>query len=173
MSRVLSRLGFAAVLAALGALAWFGLAVPYRGHLASLAAQEEATASLVERYRAMEAAPPESGPDDAALLLPVLSEAQTTAFLQQLVQKLAATGGVDISGVQVLPGEDETAVRRVSLRLRGTAAIDGVSAFLHALETARPLILVDNIRLQKSGARGDRKLDLQLDAIGFTARPPA
>lgn len=173
MKRMLSRIGFGAVVAALGAIAWFGLAVPYRAHLANAAAGEEATASLIERYRTMEAAPPESAQDDAALLLPELSEAQTTAFLQQMVQRLATAGGVEIAGMQVLPGEDEAALRRVSLRIRGSAGIEAVSAFLHALETARPLVLVDTVRLQGRVERGERKLDLQLDAIGFRPRPPA
>ena len=170
MIRLLSRIGALTLLAALLALGWFGLAEPYRAWLAALDARNEASAALVERYRALQTVPAEPETGVNPLLLPELSEAQTTAFLQRLVQELAAASRVEIAGVQVLPGEDEAALRRVALRLRGSGEIAGINAFLHAIETASPLVVIDNLRLQGRSGPRDSRIEIQLDAIGFKAK---
>ena len=167
MIRLLSRIGALALLAALLALGWFGLAEPYRAWLAAVEARNEASAALVERYRALQTMPAEPEAGANPLLLPELSEAQTTAFLQRLVQELAAASRVEIAGVQVLPGEDEAALRRVALRLRGSGEIAGINAVLHAIETATPLVVIDNLRLQGRSGPKESRIEIQLDTIGF------
>jgi hypothetical protein len=174
--RLASRAAALAVLALLGALVQFGLVVPYRDHLRSLAARSEAASSLVERYRALAARAEAPGGAPAAIdeqLLPDLSDAQATARLQQLLQGFAAANGVEIAGLQALPREDTAALQRLTLRLRGAGGIGAVNAFLHAAETARPLLVIDNLKLQSRQARGDGRLDVQLDVSAFRTRPAA
>jgi Type II secretion system (T2SS), protein M subtype b len=172
--RTASRAAALAVLLLLSALVLFGLVAPYRDYLRSLAARNEAAAALVERYRdlaARGAAP--AAADDAldGLLLGDLSDAQAIARLQRMVQGFATAQGLEIGGLQALPRDDGEALQRLTLRLRGSGGIAAVNAFLHAAETARPLLVVDNLRLQSRQARGDARLELQLDVSAFRARP--
>jgi type II secretion system (T2SS) protein M len=172
--RPLSRAAALAVLAALLAVAYFGLVVPYRDYLRSVDARTEAAAALVERYRALAARSGAPEGDEPAVddqLLPDLSDAQATAQLQRLLQGFATANGVEISGMQALPREDTAVLQRLSLRLRGAGGIEAVNAFLHAAEAARPLLVIDNLRLQSRPARADTRLELQLDVSAFKARP--
>jgi Tfp pilus assembly protein PilO len=173
-NRVLGRAGALAVSGALLAVGYFGLAVPYRDYLRGLDARISAASALAERYqtlagRAGEAAPESDALDD--LLLPELSDAQATAQLLRLLQGFATANGLELAGLQPLPREDTAGLQRLSLRLRGAGDIGAVNAFLHAAETARPLLVIDNLRLQSRSMRADGRLDLQLDVSAFKARP--
>ncbi|HEY0524885.1 MAG TPA: type II secretion system protein GspM [Stellaceae bacterium] len=189
VGRMGSRLAALAILAGVGAVFYAGLVVPYQDWLAASAEQVDAATSLAAQYRrlAAEAGDGDAGgasPLAALLVAPDLSEAQAASLIQERLKGFAATAGIELQGVAVLPREDAPALQRLRLRLRGTGDVAGLSRFLHAVESARPVLVVDTLRLQSragtaaAAANGTAgagataaPLDLQLDILAFRERP--
>jgi general secretion pathway protein M len=172
----------AAALVLLGlvvALLYAGLIAPYRDYVAALDDRLDAKASILDRMRSLTRQP--AAPDDPAtaatldaLLLPDLSDAQAVGQLQDRLKEFAAAGGVDLQGVQVLPPIETATLSRLAVRLRGAADMAALNRFLHAVESTRPVLLIDNLRIQSRAPRGapspaSAVLDIQLDVIGFKA----
>jgi hypothetical protein len=187
VGRIGSRLAALAILAAVGTVLYAGLVVPYQDWLAASAEQADAATSLAAQYRRLAAgagdgdAGSASAPLAALLLAPDLSEAQAASLIQERLKGFAAAAGVELQGVTVLPREDAPALQRLQLRLRGTGDVAGLTRFLHAVESARPVLVVNTLRLQSRGgapaAAGGAAsapttpLDLQLDILAFRERP--
>ncbi|HUA55175.1 MAG TPA: type II secretion system protein GspM [Candidatus Sulfotelmatobacter sp.] len=181
LGRGSSRAAALIVLALLLALAYEGLAVPYLAYVDGLDARVATRQAVLERMRALSAAPDPhvSAPvtaSAAALLLPDVSEAQAVGQLQDRLKRFAASDGIELQGIQVLPRAETTAVTRLGVRLRGSGDMPALNRFLYAVETAEPALLVDNLRLQAraTGAvpAAAAALDIQLDVVGFRMPEP-
>lgn len=173
-----ARAAALAIAACLVALVWAGLVRPYASAIGDLAAALSARETIVARYRALAAQEPPaprepSEPtegDVAGLLLPKASEAQAAALLQERLKGYAAEARVELDGVQVLPRTDTAGVVKVAVRLRGRADMPALNRFLHTLETTRPMLVVDGLRVQGRGGRDAARndVDIQLDVAAFT-----
>jgi hypothetical protein len=172
-----SRLAALAVLALLAALLHAGLVAPYLAYVDGLEEGVAAQSAILARMRAL-AETPDSAPAApvvGALLLPDGSEAQALAELQDRLKGFGGSSGLDLQGIQVLPRADTQAVTRLGVRLRGTGDVAALNRFLHAVESAEPALVVDNLRVQSRAPRGAMAgaaappLDLQFDVVGFRA----
>jgi hypothetical protein len=173
-----SRLAALVVLALLLGLVHAGLVAPYLDYLGALDDQVATKSALLERMRALSAAPPPvavSETELTRLLLPDLTDAQTLGQMQDRLKNLAADAGVELQGVQVLPRSEMPGLARLAVRLRASADMAALQRFLHAVESAQPALVVDNLRIQArlrgapTVAAGTSSLDIQLDALGFKA----
>jgi general secretion pathway protein M len=171
----LSRTAALLVLAVLLALVHAGLVAPYFDHVAALDDKLANRAAVLERMRALgdgEAAAPT--PTTASLLLPAVSDAQAVGTLQDRLKAFAARDGLELQNLQVLPRGDLPGVARLAVRLRAVGDIGALNRFLHAVESAEPVLLVDNLRIQSRTPRptpgaASAALDVQLDVVGFKA----
>jgi hypothetical protein len=176
-----SRLAALAVLALLLGLLDAGLLAPYLDYVGALDDRVATKAALLDRMRALTAAPQPAAAPAATLtrlLLPDLSDAQALGQVQDRLKHLAADSGVELQGIQVLPRSETPGLARLAVRLRASADMAALDRFLLAVERAEPVLLVDNLRIQSRLARGAAAinappsatpLDIQLDAIGFKA----
>jgi hypothetical protein len=154
-----------------------GLVRPYASAVGDLASRLSAREGVAARYRALASQPaPALRESDqasqgelAALLLPKASEGQAAALLQERLKVYAAEAHVELDGVQVLPRTEAAGIVKVAVRLRGRAEMPALNRFLYALETTRPMLVVDGLRLQgRSGRDSPRSdVDIQLDVVAF------
>jgi hypothetical protein len=177
LSRVLALL----VVAVIAALIHVGVVAPYLGYVDRLDDQLASRAAVLERMRAVSQAPapaaiPPAPPvSAAALLFGEASDAQAVGALQDKLKGFAARDGLELSGVQVLPRAEQVAVARLAVRLRAVGDMAALNRFLHAVESAEPVLLVDNLRIQSRtqrptpGTPPSSTLDVQLDVVGFKA----
>ena len=103
-----------------------------------------------------------------------------TAVQDRAAAAIGAVGG-EVKSVELLPGstvEDYPAVRRVGLRIRFSASIEGLARVVHALEDTEPYLFVEALLANASGGglttdRGEqgRQLDVSLDVIGYAQTP--
>jgi hypothetical protein len=174
-----SRIAALGVLALLLGLLDAGLVAPYLDYVGELDERVATKAALLDRMRALAEAPEPAAAPAAALtrlLLPDISDAQAVGQVQDRLKHLAADAGVDLQGIQVLPRGETPGLARLAVRLRASADMAALLRFLHEVESAEPVLLVDNLRIQSRLARGAAPagaaavpLDIQLDAIGFKA----
>lgn len=173
-----SRIAALGVLALLLGLLHAGLVAPYLDYVGALDERVATKTALLDRMRALTEAPPLAAAPEAALarlLLPDLSDAQAVGQVQDRLKHLAADCGVELQGIQVLPRIEAPGLARLAVRLRASADMAALARFLHGVESAEPVLLVDNLRIQSRLARGGTPaaatppLDIQLDAIGFKA----
>jgi hypothetical protein len=181
-----SRVGALGVLALLLALIYAGLVLPYLGYIDGLDEQVATRQAVLERMRALTTTPGASAERSAAtaadaLLMPDVSEAQVVGQLQDRLKRFAASDGIELQGLQVLPHVETTAVTRLGVRLRGNGDMLALNRFLYAIESAEPALLVDSLRLQARAtgspastaassspqATPPATLDVQLDVVGF------
>lgn len=97
--------------------------------------------------------------------------------LQEQVKAVLELYGGKLNSIQVLPHKDDGDYRQIAVSLQLNAPIGGVKAILHALESARPYLFVENflVRVQNIGTpRNDASIDpelfVQFDVIGYAVR---
>lgn len=156
MSPAVSRLAALLVLALALLAGWGATVVPYR---AVLAAQEDGLAERRERLerltriadgvpaltRALEtlAQVPASGDP----YLSGGSDPLAAAALHGLLGRLAEQAGVAVSMVAPVAVTDAQDAGRVALSVGASGPLDGVRRLLHAVETERPLLFVEELEL--------------------------
>jgi general secretion pathway protein M len=100
--------------------------------------------------------------------------ALAAAEMQQAAQAALDASGAQLNSMQIAPHKDEGEYRRVTinLQLRGTLA--AVQRTLHALESAQPLLFVDNLVIRARAARGyvpapgvEPEIQVQFDLTGY------
>ena len=166
----MSRLLALALLLALVGVIVLGLALPYAETLAAWRESADSRQTALDRTRAVVAAPRPEPASLAGLVLPAGSDAQAASSLQEIVKGFAGANGIALAGVQVLPGGEIQGVIRVALRIRGSGALEGIQRFLHAIEDSRPVLVIEQLRLQSrslKGASAQDPLELQLDVAGY------
>jgi len=108
----------------------------------------------------------------AGLFLAAGSEGQGSAALQDLVKQAVGGAGATLVTMQTLPSVADTGFRRVALKVLLTADTPALQALLYTLESARPVVVVQNlyVRARSGQARGpsaDRLLEVNLEIVGF------
>jgi general secretion pathway protein M len=108
----------------------------------------------------------------AGLFLAAGSEGQGSATLQDLVKQAASAAGATLITMQTLPSASETGYRRIPLKVLLTADTPALQKLLHALESARPVAVLDSVYVRaRSGQAGgpaiDRLLEINLEVVGF------
>lgn len=105
------------------------------------------------------------------------SPAVAAAELQEQAKKILDENGGRLNSIQILPHKDEGRYRKVSVSLQLTAPLSSVKAMLHALESARPYLFVDNVSIRSGGAVPARSdtvnepdLIIQFDLTGFALK---
>lgn len=106
------------------------------------------------------------------LFLPPGSEGQGSAALQDLVKLAVGQAGATLITMQTLPSATETGYRRVALKVLLTGDTPALQKVLHALESARPASVLENVYVrarsgQAAGASIDRQLEINLEVVGF------
>lgn len=82
------------------------------------------------------------------------TEALASAELQNIVKKAVSEAGGQLSSTQGLPGKLEDGFFRVAVRVRMTASMETLSSVLHSIESAVPVLIVE--QLDASPVRGVR-----------------
>lgn len=82
------------------------------------------------------------------------TEALASAELQNIVKKAVSEAGGQLSSTQGLPGKLEDGFFRVAVRVRMTASMETLSGVLHSIESAVPVLIVEQI--DASPVRGVR-----------------
>ncbi|HXH03627.1 MAG TPA: type II secretion system protein GspM [Candidatus Competibacteraceae bacterium] len=75
-----------------------------------------------------------------------------TALQQHLKQAVESNGGSLLS-TQILPAANEGGFTRIGLRAQINADVPTLQKLLHALESARPLLFVDNLQINAQRLR--------------------
>jgi Type II secretion system (T2SS), protein M subtype b len=171
-----SRSAALAILLALLALIGGGIVLPYArlvGELDDSVDQRRATLARYEDLARAVSKQSVAAPQLAALEVNEASAAQAAARVQETVASVARSAGFNLDGMQVLR-DDRPEAGRLALRLRGAGGIAAVQRFLYAVDANRPILIVDNLRIQvRSGAiTADAPLDVQLDVIAFPKSAP-
>ena len=161
------------------ALLWLGAVQPLRdwyddgaatldrrralaGHMAALAAQ---VPELSQRAAGLGAQS-----DPAASLLPGETDAIAGAKLQELVQGLAAAGGVTAGSIENLPAVPAGHYRRIGLRIALVARYGVLVQMLQSIVAASPRMLVDDLHIdsaQLDAQPVDAPLQAQLTVYAF------
>jgi general secretion pathway protein M len=181
-SRELRRLAALCVLAGLAGLC-VAVAVPvvgaYGGQQRRIAAAEETLA----RYRGLAAQRPalerrlaevRRREEGRNAYLKGGDKAIAGAALQTTIRDIVRAHGGEVSSTQTLPGETLEGFRRVAVESRLAASIESLQAILHAVETAKPHLFVDDLtvrvrpapRFANAGTE-PRQLDVGLTVSGF------
>ncbi len=79
--------------------------------------------------------------------------ASSAASMQQDVRELLTSAGLFVSSSQILPRREGEGFELLRLNVSVEGNIDGFDAALSELELARPLVLVESIRVKSGGRR--------------------
>ncbi len=104
------------------------------------------------------------------LLLPSGSDGAAVAAMQERTQSIIGDAGARLTSALALPAEPIEGHRRIGLRLQFAADVEGLRRILHALESGRPAVVLDNlfIRGRTSRAIGAvNPLDTRVDVFAF------
>lgn len=106
------------------------------------------------------------------LLLPASSDAIAAATLQSTIKDLVAQGGASLSSTEILPPQNEDRFRRVGIHISFSGDQRLLTTVLGGIETARPLLFVDDLDIRGTGQPGvaDPTLTVAFDVFGFPAR---
>lgn len=136
------------------AVMWAGCLQPLIDWHASRAEALEQRRLLLQRMTALAATLPElqrqSSGERApvAALLEGQSDAIAGAALQSQVQRMAAQAGAELNSMEMLPGEQRGANRRIGLRVTTAAQWPVLIELLQAVEQGSPRMLVDDLQLR-------------------------
>jgi general secretion pathway protein M len=85
--------------------------------------------------------------DDDQVLLAGSTDVIAGANLQSVLQTLASQAGTSLDSSALVPAQQDGALRRISMQVSITATWPVLIAFLEAIGTARPRMIVDQISL--------------------------
>lgn len=174
--RLASRLT-ALVLLALGlGLATLAVLVPAFDRHASAREEIETELRHLARFRAVAesqraeiAATLASRSIDAGDLVAGASEPIAAAALQSQLKALAEPLDVRLLSTSTLPPRDLEALRLIGARIKLQAPIEAVQALLHAVERARPRLVIDRVGLASIIGIDGRETVLDVEADVFAA----
>ena len=103
------------------------------------------------------------------------SETLVAAELQNLVRSIVERSGGRLESTQILPATGEGVFRRVTLRVRMSADIDGVFRVFYDLESMLPYLFIDSVDIVSRERRGGRQspqpgastLSVSYDIFGY------
>jgi general secretion pathway protein M len=146
-------LAVALTLTLLAAL-WFGAAAPLMAWYQSNAEElSQRRALLLHMRQAAETLPTlehqsaDTRPAPTALL-PGATDALAAAAMQNAVQSLATSAGVELTSTETLPADTRGAYRRIGLRVSLAAPWPVLIELLRAAGHAQPHMLIDDLQLR-------------------------
>lgn len=103
------------------------------------------------------------------------SETLVAAELQNLVRSIVERAGGRLESTQILPSVTDGAFRRVTLRVRMSADVDGLFRILYDLESMLPYLFLDSVDIVSRERRGSRQtpeagagtLSVSYDVFGY------
>ncbi len=138
----------------------------YRGVAADLPQRQKELSRLRQRQATSEGFL--QGPNNDALV---------AAQIQNCVKALVEASHGELKSTQVLPPQDEGKYRRLAVRAQMTLDIAAAQRVLYGIETASPLLFLDNVdlrahmidRRRERGANppNDSELDVRIDVFGY------
>lgn len=175
-----------AILILLGAVAlvYFGAVEPllddYRTTGEAIADRQGAIA----RFRRAAAELPQLRAELAALrqrqaasegFLEGTNDALVAAQIQNRIKALVETAHGELKSTQALPVQEEGKYRRITIRAQMTLDTEAAQRVLYGIETASPLLFLDNLDMRAhlgaerrhEHATEDPPLDVRLDVYGF------
>lgn len=100
--------------------------------------------------------------------------ALASADLQTLIKETVNTSGGELISTQVTPEQKEEQLTRIAVRVRMNGSTRVLRDVLHAVETANPILWVDNVNLRpirmpvRPGAKGlSDKLSIDFEVVGY------
>jgi general secretion pathway protein M len=99
--------------------------------------------------------------------------ATTAAAMQQNIRELMTGAGLSVSGSQILPQRKSEAFDRLSLDITAEGNIEALDAALSGLEAMRPLVFIENLKVNPERSRGrgrGQKAEVAGDPRNLTAR---
>lgn len=85
------------------------------------------------------------------------TSALASADLQQLIKKIVVDSGGRLTSTQVIPEEEEDHFLRIAIKVRMSGDTVVLRDVLYALETARPMLMVENLMIRAVRGRRNRK----------------
>ena len=182
----LSRgLAVAILIALIGGL-YYGIVRPVLDNYGDTQAQIEQMQDTLARYQraARDLAPRQA--ELAALkqrqstqvgFLQGANDTLLAAQIQNRIKSLADATKGELRSTQVLPSQDEGKLRRITVRGQMSTTLSGALGVFHGLESASPLLFLDNVDLRARPAQlRDRSasavntdvMDVQFDVYGYT-----
>ncbi|HTH99927.1 MAG TPA: type II secretion system protein GspM [Acidisoma sp.] len=169
------------VTAGLALLIWLAVVSPligwYQARDSALAQKRTLAAhmqAVEQQLPGLRRAVAQLGADDgtARMLLAGASDAIAGANLQSALQALAAQAGTSLDSIGMQPAKSLHALRLVTAQVTLTARWTMLVAFLRAVETAQPRMIVDSISLNTASIPGSGQpstLQATLSVTGFRA----
>ncbi len=102
--------------------------------------------------------------------------ALASADLQKFVKSAISQAGGQLTSTQVLAGSSENGFNRVTVKVRMSGDIDILHSVLHEIETAVPVMIVDQIDIRPVRGKRNRKtrkieqsnkLNISFQVVGF------
>lgn len=101
--------------------------------------------------------------------------ALASANMQKHLKNIVTRNGAEVISTQIVAPDDDEEGNRVSLKVHLRADIRGAMVILHALESGRPMLFVDDLAISARPVRGRTaddpptvQLDLQFEIGGYT-----
>lgn len=189
LSPATSRAAAFGILFLLIAVLYFGIVAPMIDQYQTLRAE---TAQAQDQLARFQRAARDRVPRQAALAALEQRSASADGFLsgasdtlaavqiQNRLKSLADAASGTLRSTQVLPPQDEGALRRIIVRAQLSITVAGVLSVFHDLEAAEPMLFVDNLDIRtrigdarEYRARGNQEaddglVDVQFDVYGYT-----
>lgn len=102
--------------------------------------------------------------------------ALASADLQQVIKKAVVDAGGRLISTQVVPEKEEDHFIKTSVKVRMSGDTAALRNVLYTIETARPMLMVDNLMVRATSGRRDRKtrkvlpsnqLNVNFDVSGY------
>jgi hypothetical protein len=145
---------------------------PWRDWRAGLDQRIASAGLLLARTRAAVALPAGTAPAAPdGLLLAAGDDALAAAELQTLLGAAAAGAGVTLASIQVEPATALPGARRIALRATLAAPFAPLLQLMHRLEAGRPLVRLEALEIQATGAGEDPDLSATLSLVALAPAP--
>lgn len=105
-----------------------------------LAASREPLANAIKKVR-------EASPDNAYYLSQASPNLAATDLQQQVRSAIESNGG-SLTSTQILPVSQQGNFSRVAIRVQMTGDVPVLQKMLYALETAQPLLFIENVQIR-------------------------
>jgi general secretion pathway protein M len=147
-----------------------GTAARLRAAIAHAGAAERDPASLRAELEHRAA-----NPQSTAGYLAGANDALASAELQDRIKSLVENQGGKLRSTQILPSRDEGGFRRITVRGEIMVDITGLQRVVYALESATPMLFLDNVEIRAIPSTRDAAagpdLEVRFDLYGYLRRP--
>lgn len=108
------------------------------------------------------------------------TEALASAELQNIVKTAVSDAGGQLTSTQGLPGKLDDGFFRIAVKVRMTANMEALVSILHSIETAVPVLIVDQLTINPVRGRRNRKtrrlepseqMNISFEVVSFMRSP--